>query len=66
MPRPPWPYSFIVPPTTTLVLSGQPVTIPRDIHQWDWEAELAFVLGQRLRYAEADDALAALAAYVWS
>ena len=61
--RPPWPYSFIVPPTTTLVLSDTPVTIPRDIRQWDWEVELAVVLGRRLRYATADDALTAVAAY---
>lgn len=62
--RPAWPYSFIVPPTTTLVLSGVPVTIPRGVQQWDWEAELAVVLGRRLRYAEPDEALDAVAAYL--
>jgi 2-keto-4-pentenoate hydratase/2-oxohepta-3-ene-1,7-dioic acid hydratase in catechol pathway len=64
VPAPPWPYSFIVPPTTTLTLSGRPVEIPRGIHQWDWEAELAVVLGARLRYASEAECLAAVAAYV--
>ena len=64
VPRPPWPYSFIVPPTTTLVVSGAAVTIPRGIVQWDWEAELAVVLGRRLRYARAEEALSAVAAYL--
>jgi 2,4-diketo-3-deoxy-L-fuconate hydrolase len=64
VPRPPWPYSFIVPPTTTLVLSDAPVTIPRDIQWWDWEAEVAVVLGQRLRYAPVEECLAAVAGYV--
>ena len=62
--RPPWPYSFIVPPTTTLVVSGDEVTIPRGVHQWDWEVELAVVLGRRLRYAPVEEALSAVAAYV--
>ena len=64
VPKPPWPYSFIVPPTTTLVVSDTAVTIPRGVHQWDWEAELAVVLGQRLRYAAPEDTLTAVAAYV--
>ena len=64
VPRPPWPYSFIVPPTTTLVLSGTPVTIPRGVRSWDWEAELAVVVGRRLRYAPVEECLSAVAAYV--
>lgn len=61
---PPWPYSFIVPPSTTLIVSGADVTIPRGIQQWDWEAEIAVVLGHRVRYADVEDALDAVACYV--
>lgn len=64
VPRPPWPYAFIVPPTTTLVVSGTPVTIPLGVKWWDWEAELAVVVGQRLRHAPVEDCLAAVAGYL--
>lgn len=64
VPPPPWPYSFVVPASTTLVASGTPVEIPRGVQQWDWEAEVAVVLGRRLRYADAEEALAAIALYV--
>ena len=64
VPAPPWPYSFVVPPSTTLALSGTPVEIPRGVQAWDWEAEVAVVLSRRLRYCSIQDAAHAIALYV--
>ena len=63
VPKPPWPYSFVVPPSTALVLSGQPVAVPRGVKQWDWEAEVGVILGRRVRYASTAEAAEAVALY---
>jgi len=64
VPPPPWPYSFVVPPSSTLVLTGTPVEIPRGVQAWDWEAEVAVVLDRTLRYATVEEAAEAVALYV--
>ncbi len=49
----PFPFSFLKPPTTSLVGSGVEVTIPGFGDELDWEAELAVVIG-RPELAESD------------
>lgn len=57
----PMPY-FLRPPTTSLVGPGPNVRKPRSTKQFDWELELALVVGKTLRHAtsleEAGDAIA--------
>lgn len=47
----PFPFSFLKPPSTGLVGSGQPVAIPAFGEKLDWEAELAVVIGDPTRAA---------------
>lgn len=55
---------FARPPTTTMVGPGHTVVIPRSTHQFDWECELAVVIGTRLRrHASRAEAAAAIAGY---
>jgi 2,4-didehydro-3-deoxy-L-rhamnonate hydrolase len=54
---------FIRPPRTTLVGPGETVRIPRSTKQFDWECELAIVLGRTLRQASREEAAAAVAGY---
>lgn len=58
-----WPYSFVVPPTTTLVPSGATVALPRGAEQVDWEGEVAIVIGRRARDVTGAEADAAIGAY---
>jgi 2,4-diketo-3-deoxy-L-fuconate hydrolase len=57
------PYSFFKPPTTTLVGSGAPVTLPKHAQLIDWEVELAVVIGQRVYDVRGDVAMQAIAGY---
>jgi len=62
--RPPSrPYSFLKPPTTTLVGSGATVRLPPQARMVDWEGELAVVIGQRARDVSERDALSVVAGY---
>ena len=54
---------FLRPPKTTLVGPGDTVQIPKSTEQFDWEIELAVVVGKRLRYASKEEATAAVAGY---
>ncbi|WP_207946555.1 fumarylacetoacetate hydrolase family protein [Actinomadura sp. 7K507] len=57
------PYSFLAPPTTTLVGTGQRVAVPAIAERIDWEAEVALVIGRRTRNVEAADALGHVAGF---
>jgi 2,4-diketo-3-deoxy-L-fuconate hydrolase len=56
-----FPFSFLKPPRTALVGSGQRVTIPPFGTELDWEAELAVIIGRP--ELAADDPLAAVFGY---
>jgi 2-keto-4-pentenoate hydratase/2-oxohepta-3-ene-1,7-dioic acid hydratase in catechol pathway len=57
------PYSFLKPPTTTLIGSGQPLHLPEQARFVDWEAELAVVIGQRAHWVRGAEALACIVGY---
>ncbi|HKG37509.1 MAG TPA: fumarylacetoacetate hydrolase family protein [Conexibacter sp.] len=61
--RPAHPYSFMVPPSTTLVGDGATVKLPAIAEKIDWEAEVAVVIGTRLHGVSPQEALAGVAAY---
>ncbi|WP_189718236.1 fumarylacetoacetate hydrolase family protein [Streptomyces phaeofaciens] len=54
---------FLRPPRTTLVGPGRTVPVPTGTQQFDWECELAVVLGRGLRNATRAEAAAAVAGY---
>jgi 2,4-didehydro-3-deoxy-L-rhamnonate hydrolase len=60
-----WPVMpfFHRPPRTSLVGPGDTVSIPRSTTEFDWECELAVVLGRPLRHADRQEAQAAIAGY---
>jgi 2,4-didehydro-3-deoxy-L-rhamnonate hydrolase len=60
---PMYPYSFLKPATTTLIGSGTSLQLPEQAKQVDWEAELAVVIGQKVRHVHGEDALACVAGY---
>jgi 2-keto-4-pentenoate hydratase/2-oxohepta-3-ene-1,7-dioic acid hydratase in catechol pathway len=60
---PEYPYSFLKPPTTTLIGSGTPLQLPKRAKLVDWEAELVVVIGQRVRDIQKEDALQYVAGY---
>jgi 2-keto-4-pentenoate hydratase/2-oxohepta-3-ene-1,7-dioic acid hydratase in catechol pathway len=51
------PMLFFKPPTTTLVGSGKSVRYPTQSKKFDWEIELALVIGKRARRVHAAEAL---------
>jgi 2-keto-4-pentenoate hydratase/2-oxohepta-3-ene-1,7-dioic acid hydratase in catechol pathway len=61
--RPRYPYSFLKPPTTTLIGSDAALQLPEEAKKVDWEAELAVVIGQKARHVRKEDALAYVAGY---
>ncbi|MGZ3646143.1 MAG: fumarylacetoacetate hydrolase family protein [Ktedonobacteraceae bacterium] len=54
---------FFRPPTTTLVGPGKTVHIPKSTKQFDWECELAVIIGRHLRHAGKQEAMDAVAGY---
>lgn len=54
---------FLRPPKTSLVGPGETVHIPHSTKQFDWECELAVVIGKRLRHASRAEAAQAIAGY---
>jgi 2-keto-4-pentenoate hydratase/2-oxohepta-3-ene-1,7-dioic acid hydratase in catechol pathway len=60
-----WPIMpfFHRPPRTSLVGPGETVSIPRSTTEFDWECELAIVVGRPLRHADRQEARAAIAGY---
>ena len=57
------PYCFLKPPSTGLVSSGSPVSLPVGAKMVDWEAELAVVIGSRLHRGTGAAVLDAVAGY---
>jgi 2-keto-4-pentenoate hydratase/2-oxohepta-3-ene-1,7-dioic acid hydratase in catechol pathway len=53
----PTPYSFMKPPTTSLVGSGRAIQLPAHAQKIDYEAELAVVIGRHAYCVELEDAL---------
>jgi 2-keto-4-pentenoate hydratase/2-oxohepta-3-ene-1,7-dioic acid hydratase in catechol pathway len=60
---PTYPYSFLKPANNTLRGSGESVEAPAGVAMFDWEAELAVVIGVRSRNVAAADALGIIAGY---
>jgi 2,4-didehydro-3-deoxy-L-rhamnonate hydrolase len=54
---------FLCPPTTSLVGPGETIEIPRMTEQFDWELEMAVIVGEKLRHASEEEASNAIAAY---
>jgi 2-keto-4-pentenoate hydratase/2-oxohepta-3-ene-1,7-dioic acid hydratase in catechol pathway len=60
------PVFFLKPPTTTVVGSGRSVRYPRQSSKFDYEIELALIVGKRGRNLTMDNALEYLAGYTVS
>jgi 2-keto-4-pentenoate hydratase/2-oxohepta-3-ene-1,7-dioic acid hydratase in catechol pathway len=54
---------FLRAPTTSIVGPGRTLVIPATTNQFDWEIELAVIVGSRLKSADLDAAGAAIAGY---
>ena len=54
---------FLRPPTSSLVGPGHTVQIPSSTRQFDWECELAVVVGKTLRHATPPQAASAIMGY---
>lgn len=54
---------FLRPPTTALVGPGNTVRMPSGTKEFDWECELAAVVGSTLSHASRQEAAAAIAGY---
>lgn len=54
---------FLRPPTTSIVGPGRTVRIPSMTQQFDWEIELAVIIGRQLSDGNETTALAAIAGY---
>jgi 2-keto-4-pentenoate hydratase/2-oxohepta-3-ene-1,7-dioic acid hydratase in catechol pathway len=57
------PLFFLRPPATTLVGPGRTVRIPRDTQKFDWELELAAIIGQETKAVSPQRALTHVAGY---
>ena len=57
------PVFFLKPPTTTLVGQGQSVRYPTQTEKFDYELELAFVIGKRGRHIPVENARDYIAGY---
>ncbi len=62
VPKSKHPIMFIKPPTTSLTGEGD-VLLPEGCLQFDWEVEIAVVLGKRLRRADRSEVMDAVAGY---
>lgn len=54
---------FLKPPTTAMVGPGKTVVMPRKHSQFDWEIELAVVIGAPMSHVAPADAMAGVAGY---
>jgi 2-keto-4-pentenoate hydratase/2-oxohepta-3-ene-1,7-dioic acid hydratase in catechol pathway len=54
---------FLRAPTTSIVGPGRTLVIPATTQQFDWEIELAVIVGRRLKSADPEAAAAAIAGY---
>lgn len=58
-----FPYSFLKPPKTTLIGSGEAFQLPEYARMIDWEVELAVVIGKRAHGVKGAQAMACIAGY---
>lgn len=58
-----FPVFFLKPPTTSLVGCGKTVRYPAQSKKFDWEIELAVIIGKRLKRASEAEARDGIAAY---
>src|SRR5690606_13408811 len=58
------PALFMKPPTTALVGPGRTVKYPQGCRQFDWEVELAVVIGTRASKLSASNAMDCIAGYM--
>ena len=58
------PVFFLKPPTTSLVGSGRTVRYPVQSQKFDWDIELAVIMGKRMRRVSENEAMRGIAAYV--
>ncbi|NJD09297.1 MAG: fumarylacetoacetate hydrolase family protein [Gemmatimonadetes bacterium] len=56
------PLLFLKPPSA-LLRSGEPIVLPPDSHQVEYEGEIAIVIGRRARHLSEAEALACVAGY---
>jgi 2-keto-4-pentenoate hydratase/2-oxohepta-3-ene-1,7-dioic acid hydratase in catechol pathway len=56
-------FFFFKPPRNAVVGPGATVTMPRGTKKYDWEIELAAVIGKTARYVTAENALGHVAGY---
>jgi len=63
MTRSKYPFTFLKPPTTTLVSSGETVMLPEYAQMLDWEVELAVIIGKKARNVQGEEAMACIAGY---
>ncbi len=63
MTRSKYPFTFLKPPTTTLVGAGETVTLPDYAKMLDWEVELAVIIGKKARNVQGKEAMASIAGY---
>lgn len=54
---------FLRPPTTSIVGPGRTLVIPATTRQFDWEIELAVIVGRRLKDSDLQSAEAGIAGY---
>jgi 2-keto-4-pentenoate hydratase/2-oxohepta-3-ene-1,7-dioic acid hydratase in catechol pathway len=60
---PTYPYSFLKPASNTLRGSGEAVVAPAGVEMFDWEAELAVIIGTTCKDVAEADALSVIAGY---
>ncbi len=63
MTRSKYPFSFLKPPTTTLVGSGELVMLPEYAKMIDWEVELAVIIGKKTHRVQGEEVMASIAGY---
>ena len=56
-------FFFFKPPRNAVVGPGKTVTMPRGTKKYDWEIELAAVIGKTARYVSVENALSHIAGY---
>src|SRR5262249_1960300 len=56
-------FFFFKPPRHAIVGPGETIEMPRDTRMFDWEIELAVIIGTRARYVSAAEALDHVAGY---
>lgn len=56
-------FFFLKPPRNTVVGPGATVVMPRDTQKYDWEIELAAIIGKTARYVTSERALDHVAGY---